>query len=128
MLTHTFSRLFHQFRDPAFICGRFQYATSGTTWTKLTTTQQTSHNSLAVTRRNTGLGTLTFPACRQACITTAYLEPLGDLIANCFDVKFKLLTPSTGTIDFTINSLGNPPAIADAPDGGILVIGMWVAR
>jgi hypothetical protein len=128
MLTHTFSRLFHQFRDPAFICGRFQYATSGTTWTKLTTTQQTSHNSLAVTRRNTGLGTLTFPPCRQACITTAYLEPLGDTIASVFEVKFKLLTPSTGTVDFVIHDNSATAAIADAPDGGILVVGMWVAR
>lgn len=128
MLPHVFTRLFHQYRDPAFITGRFQFTSSGTTWAKLTTTQQTSHASLTVSHRGTGLGTLVFPACRLACITTAYLEPLGDLIANAFEVKFKLLTPSTGTVDFLINDNSATAAIANAPDQAILVIGMWVAR
>jgi hypothetical protein len=128
MLPHIFTRFFTQYRDGTFITGRFQFTSSGTTWAKLTTTQQTSHASLAVAHRGTGLGTLTFTPCRQAAIVGAYLEPLGDLIANKFEVAFKLLTPSTGTVDFVINDNSATAAIVNAPDQAILCVSMIVAR
>jgi hypothetical protein len=128
MLTHTFNRLFAQYRDPAFITGRFQFTASGTTWAQITTNRQTTYGSLVVSHRGTGLGTLVFPACRNATIMGAYLEPLGDAIANCFEVKFKLLTPSTGTVDFVINDNSATAAVANAPDGAILVVNLQVAR
>jgi hypothetical protein len=103
MLPHVFNRLFAQYRDVAFITGRFQFTASGTTWAQVTTNRQTTYNSLIVSHRGTGLGTMTFPASRNGAILGAHLEPLGDLIANVFQVTFKLLTPSTGTVDFVIS-------------------------
>jgi len=128
MLPHVFNRLFSQYRDPAFITGRFQFTSSGSTWAQITTNRQTTYNSLVVTNRGTGLGTMTFPACRNATIMGAYFEPLGDLIGNIYEVKFKLLTPSTGTVDFVINDNAATPAVVAAPDQAIMVVNMMIAR
>ena len=128
MLPHVFPRFFTQYRDGSLITGRWQFTASGTTWAQVTTTRQTTYGALVVSHRGTGLGTLVFPACRQAAILSAYLEPLGDLIANVFEVKFKLLTSTTGTVDFVINDNGATAAIANAPDGAILCVSMYVAR
>jgi hypothetical protein len=128
MLPHVFNRLFSQYRDPAFITGRFQFTASGTTWAQITTNRQTTYGNLVVSHRGTGLGTMTFPASRNACIMGAYLEPLGDAITNIFEVKFKLLTPTTGTVDFVINDNAATPAVVAAPDGAILVVNMQLAR
>lgn len=128
MLPHVFNRVFAQYRDPAFISGRFQFTASGTTWAQVTTNRQTTYGALVVTHRGTGLGTMTFPASRNATIMGAYLEPLGDTIANCFEVKFKLLTSTTGTVDFVINDNSATAAVANAPDGAILVVNMQLAR
>ncbi len=128
MITHTFSRFFSQYREGAIVTGRFQFTSSGTTWAALTTNRQTTHNSMVVSHRGTGLGTMTFQACRNAAILSAYLEPLGDAVGNLFEVKFKLLTPSTGTVDFVINDNAATPAVVAAPDQAILCVSMYLAR
>lgn len=129
MIPHMFTRFFSQYREGGLVTARFQHTASGSVWTRLTTTRQTSHNQLNVVDRGTGLITITFPACRDAVfVGNPFLEPLGDLIANVFTVTPKLLSPSTGTVDLVINNFANPPAVVDPADAAILCFTMYLAR
>lgn len=129
MLPHMYTRFFSQYREGGLVTGRFQHTDSGSVWTKLTTTRETSHKLLTVADRGTGLLTLTFPACRQAVfVGQPYLEALGDAVSDVFAVFPKVLTPSTGTVDLVISNYAATPAIVDPADGAILCITMYLAR
>ena len=129
MIPHMFTRFFSQYREGGLVTARFQHTASGSVWTRISTTRQTSHKELNVVDRGTGLLTITFPKCRDAVfVGKPYLEPLGDLIANVFDVTPKLLTPSTGTVNLVVTNLDATPAVIDPADGAILCFTMYLAR
>lgn len=127
MLRGLFPRLFSQYREGGIITARWQHTASGSVWTRLTPTKGTSYNGIVVADRGTGLLTITFPACVDACVLDMHLEALGDTNADLFDVTPRLLTPSSGTFQAVVRA-ADDEAIQDPPDGAILVVTMMVNK
>lgn len=123
MLRGLFPRLFSQYRESGIITARWQHTASGSVWTRVETTRSTSYKDIVVADRGTGLLTITFPPCLDACVLDMHLEALGDTIADVFDVFPRLLTPSSGTMQAVIADR-DTPSIVDPPDGAILVVTM----
>lgn len=123
MLRRLFPRLFSQYREGGIITARWQHTASGSVWTRIETTRSTSYQDIVVADRGTGLLTITFPPCLDATVLGLHLEPLGDTIADVFDVFPRLLSPSTGTMQAVVADR-DTPSIVDPPDGAILVVTM----
>ncbi len=128
MLKKLFPRLFSQYREGGIITARWQHTASGSTWARIETTKYTSYQDIVVADRGTGLLTITFPACTDACVLDMHLEPLGDAITDVHQVHPRLLTPTSGTMQAVVTSLDATPVVEDPADGAILVVTMMINK
>lgn len=128
MIKSVFPRLFGQYMEGQIITARWQHTAAGSVWTRISTDRQTSHNDISVADRGTGLLTITVPKGRVATVLGMHIEPLGDLIANVFQVHSRLLTPTSGSFQAVITDLAATPAVIDPPDAAILVINYYLGK
>lgn len=117
-----YPRTLNQYREAGVAIGKFVYATSGNTWTRVSDLKEICHPNMNVSRTTTGVNVLSFEPCRLASVLHCFISAGVTTFASQRNARPDAITETQAKNGSCALSIYDNTQLADPTDGAVLTV------